>query len=333
MIQNQYDYKYQTEVFRDGNNAVKAVDRSWPVSSLARVVHNNISGLVLNKFTGEKRITEGDLPVEFFNHQVMECNADDDEEIIAFMEKWGLLFSPTRANSACINLNTVSRSASDDIRIGILETEELKVRHAYNFYSTHEGLSSQADMMEEIIKRGGLYIDSPNIDYMDRQNMKTLTTISIGQVVSLSEARGTLKAIQETINQMFEYIRSREKSVRPNMSFIRAGAANKKLLDDGYSLIDNLECHGFLVCAICNQAIETIESPDLWRSCRNAPMPDRPMVKGCSRIYKHKQGDTPSGIAQSRYDSGFCCEKCRKAYAARKNYDKKKAARKESNNG
>jgi hypothetical protein len=222
------------------------------------------------------------LPTEFFNHELMDVDTYSDASLIEFVSKWGLPYSPFR--------NAIFGYGED--KREILET---------------------IDETESIINREGKYKSFNTTEELDKaieepqKNPSTGTEILYrgrGNIISVSEARLTLRQLQESVYSIRKHLLATKYHANPipvpYLLPINAGALNDKVIHDGKHIFittqsnkSDISNRGFFMFAICDQVVRTIASPHPWKLCAN---------KTCQKPFKHAHSASESTEAAK-----FCC--------------------------
>lgn len=210
-----------------------------------------------------------ELPVEFFNHQLMECDEDNSESVLMFIKKWGMPFSPMRTDVTCtFGFDALQGKSSD----GIIETDYL--------YS-----------IEEL---QGSFIISENEAKATIGVLKKVVELLRSYVIESHNAFNELASFEERKHLI--YTRHRIGAV------LNAGACNPlrigPLLYDPRGMGEDiipLSYLGLLTSAICNQIIGAIANEEVpWRKCA---------CIGCNTLFKYQQSSAVIPYA----DSYYCC--------------------------
>lgn len=220
--------------------------------------------LVGYKGAGKRAYLMGatDLPVEFFNHQLFEYDPANEDDVLEFLTCYGLLFSPSREDENCF----------EDWGEPMRESD-----------------AAAKDLTEQ----------------MEEHFRKKLISAN---VVSLPEASLTLRVLQEAVTSMMALLKNSDATL-DDMARIKSvlDAASRHPLEivaswEGITPTEHphrngLRSRGLLVSAICNQIVDALDDPALWRTCA---------CEGCERLFKYKQ----SKSAGHDSDSKYCCDKC-----------------------
>ena len=134
---NLRDIELETTVFHEP--AWRAKPCSWrvgPVETIGSPGDSDFAFVLL----GDKMMSAGDLPTEFFNHQLMACDCTDLDAIHDFVTRWGFPYSPYRYSPLGFRLLRRGRArseakeaieATDGLKRGLQPTIALaEVRHA-----------------------------------------------------------------------------------------------------------------------------------------------------------------------------------------------------------
>lgn len=269
------------------NGDVIPIDVEYTKSGMKKGLE--VIGYQASAFGSSMRIS--DLPTEFFNHQLFDYDADDEADVYRFLSQWGLLFSPSRENEYC--LKDFPLDEWDEDYKGIRQTKSLEI-----FLSRTE--------LEPFDMRAS--VRSGNVLKMVAEDQESTFGDTVGLVVSSCEASCTLRLLQYITHSLIEITESHTYSLDELNQIVNVlEAASKHPLHIGAEELrcsinttkcgDGLKSHGFLVSAICNQIIGTLNDPAPWRKCA---------CKGCERIFKRKQAKSSNPDS----DSIYCCDKC-----------------------
>ena len=235
-----------------------------------------VAGYIIEGDAPVRTVSASDLPVEFFNHQLMEVDTASEPSVFTFVSAWGLPFAPSR-NPATTHVTDGDYKLDQLFEDSCEETDEL----AIDVHQIRE---------EETRERGEIAGNEfPSEDYGDR-------------VVSRTEAALTIKALQDGVLSIREHLRS---GTDADLTAINRGACNpRRGVQVGF--VPRLVFHdsqetlggfGLLTSAICNQILETIADGTEWRECA---------CEGCDVIFKRKQAGSSTPYSESIY----CCKQC-----------------------
>lgn len=247
----------------------------WNIGKIRRFERSGIVAFVHEekKNKAYSVMSADELPVEFFNHELMDVDSKNETEVVSFLEKWGFLFSPLRNDPECkqsaslLNVNAIKEFAS-----AVNKTEEL-----------HD-----LDIAGELL---------PN-----RRNRN-----NFDHVISLEEAKSSIIIMQLIVSELMQLIEDDEYWWRGEF-FVNACASNPYIACDrknrsGIYDNGNIPGSGLLVSAICNQIIKTISDETPWRKCE---------CEGCGRWFKHQNTTSKTPHRDSGYCSKKCSDRQRK---------------------
>jgi len=247
------------------------------------------------RFITDGTIGTDSLPREFFNHQLLECDAKNADALAAFVSEWGAPYSPYRFDAHCIY-------SPPDFEGGRVKHNQLGKKH------------------KAAVEETNPYIDDGWLAY---------------DAISLSEAAATIELLQSFVYLMHDTIRARydaDNSPCAGRSANEERAAHlAQQFRDSARAINAAACHPMqivandflrvdirqdfprgLTSAICNQIIEAVnDDVSPWRAC-----------KSCGHIFKRKQG----GSEKADSDSAYCCKKCADRQRQREYRAKKRKA-------
>ena len=251
-----------------------------------------------NWFVSDNHLTADDLPTEFFNHQLLEYDHSDEEDLMAFISTWGMPYSPQRNSKFC--LAAWGSEVFDTSVLGISETRHLELA------LTETDPNVKASLRNDISGKVAM-----GIDILADNIIRTETRACIdtrGDVISVNEASTTLYVLQQasrlltSIASSGSWISSQIDQV---IGTLMAGSCHPMTLKSGtywyHSSMNDLDLglssHGLLTSAVCNQMIAAVADKAPWRECQ---------CEGCNRIFKRKQ--SKSGNPDS--NSIYCCDAC-----------------------
>lgn len=233
------DYPEQRQGY--GKDSVIAVPPSWAIGPVDEIE----GGFLLRP-----NATCSSLPVEFWNHELLEVDERDAPSLAAFMESWGIPYLPMRE---CVEL------ASDQEKQWIAETEESR----YSF--------------RPVSKLGEVNGDGV---YAEGETSGTLL------YVSRSEAEKAVLWLKLAVLELV-YGASGAPEHRIAEIVNRAATPRRMLRLERYSdavLMDvkggGLASCGLLTSAVCSQLVESFADNAEWRVCA---------CDGCGRIFKRKR--------------------------------------------
>ncbi len=282
----------------EAESGLKVTPISWTAAVVERVDADGIEGLAINREAYRRLdnvVTEHDLPMEFFNHQLMGCDPHDKQSLADFMARWGLLFSPFRSAKVPSSCSL----DAEQIEASIMRTTALE-----------DGLVMDYDDAESELAR---LLETGAIDEVDEDRAASMLCNYIGEpaagrVVSLDEAASTLHILQTTV----EIIRRTARYGWENLEelyyvigVLNAGSCNSLTVQLAPNCFYGLNLaadrgEAYRVCltsAICNQLIECLADKTPWRICE---------CEGCNRVFKRKQTKS----SNPNCDSKYCCDPC-----------------------
>jgi hypothetical protein len=227
------------------------------------------------------------LPTEFFNHELLQVNPDDTDNLLEFTKRWGLPFTPFR--NGVFGYGPDKKEA-----LAAIESTEMLVQpsNEARTFSTAEEFEQERERVLERLQKSATVRN----ECLKRTG---------GGIISVDEARIAIRQLQEASRSLQGYLQlvtKRKKTKNPYLLPILAGASNPLVIGLKGSPLpsiiissDRPTHRGFLTASICNQVIATIESPHRWRECA---------YHKCTKLFKHQN---PNGKpAQSGYR--FCCD-------------------------
>lgn len=212
-----------------------------------------------------------DLPIEFFNHELISLNTEDSYEVACFVEEWGMPFHPTRFGS--MPYESLGSDVKDQIDAAVNET----------------------DILAELL-----------IDPMLEAKECAKECIIISEVetlLSLLHMQRAVLAIREIIVDGFSENEGYIELV--NASATSAGVisiADKyqdhtKYIDDGCNMLSETT----LTNAISNQILGTVSNSAPWQICAYCGKPFK-----FQRDYSPRKAKTVRKQSQTKY----CCNRC-----------------------
>ena len=245
----------------------------------------------------DNHITADDLPVEFFNHQLLEYDTSSEEDLIRFISEWGMPYSPQRNSKYCLvpwgtEISSISAT-------GINETRHLELA----FTKTDVGKDR---LFREKVDAGEIDIDNYESELM-KLDEKTCRDTR-GHVISIAEASVTLFVLQQASRMLTEIaftVNWSSDELDQVIGTLMAGSCNPLVLKPSvywyYSSMSDLDIglssRGMLTSAICNQMLEAVADEAPWRKCQ---------CEGCGKVFKRKQSKSNNPDS----DSIYCCDKC-----------------------
>lgn len=235
------------------------------------------------------------LPTEFFNHQILDINAENIGEIKSFSEEWGLLYSPLR------NLN---KDAIDYLFYLSAIDPHAQIKHSKEMVSTSYRAIYDTEQCINEIKEEYLSKNSP---FRNKYN----------PIVSTEELKHSIELTQEIIRFFMGYSSVSSFEFGLYSEIISSCSCNSHCLPSPVDELGGpiLKNRGLLISAIFNQMLETFSSNDPWKKCAN---------EKCYKYFKQKQTNAISGNTRSKY----CCKKCEYQQSKR---NQRKAARNRNN--
>lgn len=255
-----------------------------------------------------------ELPTEFFNHDLMEVNPDDNSpdnpnSLISFISKWGSVFSPYRGSQI------FNESDRKETQHAIETTDTL-----HELLTMTKGPKINDRKLNALTKRLGR-------DTKERFSLHI--SRSGGGVISLEEARLSVKQLQLCVSELQEHLMGRylcepPKLYKPNLIAVVVGAPSVAQMHLGYKDLQSCDelmipppdpkeenprvkpiqiDNGQLTNAICKQIVDTINNPYPWRKCAKTD---------CETIFKHEY---PKGKLNQPHT--YCCKRCRDAQSQR----------------
>lgn len=229
------------------------------------------------------------LPIEFFNHELMGVDADDESQVFDFVKEWGFPFSPFRTNEKTI--------------------EQLANLIDFDTHANAIGASENA-------LNNAIYAncdDLPGVSVVGRD------------VISFEEAKATIAELQNCVTMLYAILENEGRdlmmSVKAKLMLGVVNACSNNPIRIGSiqvigSDLDRTTGQITLTNAICNQIIDVVSDPAPWRLCAN-----QNGRKPCGRIFKHKRTESKTPDVDAR----FCCKKCSDADKQRRKRAKDKA--------
>ena len=320
------ELRRRTTVFQDGHLKSRCIE--WTIGDVVTVYRNELGkwsfkGGVGYRLVGfihpyDKLLPELDsssLPTEFFNHQLFECDPTSEESVMSFVTTWGFPFIPLRNMPSS---NTAWRYQDEKRIVDAIqathELRELALTLGGKYLSDLDDFESdpsedELELYEEDYlshrnwPKYGDYIPTGN-DASFFKNLYSPSNKGIQDAISFAEAALTLEMLQESIRALMNSVRTGAKVHMRHLDTINMGSANPYLLlisSDGVTSYSSAETerqqYSLLTAAICNQILDSFRDTAPWRACA---------CKGCTTIFKRKQGlaNTPSS------DSVYCCKAC-----------------------
>lgn len=256
---------------------IAAHQLNWPVGKLCRFEKNGIVAFVHAEKENQRYsvMKSDELPLEFFNHELMDVDSENDKEVVLFLEKWGFMFSPLRNDPKCEYAHSfLNRDAINEFACAVNKTEEL-----------HD-----LDVAGELL---------PN-----RRNRN-----DFDHVISLEEAKSSIIIMQLIVSELTQFIGDENYLFRSEF-FVNACASNPHIACNKKNVTvvhdnGNIPGGGLLVSAICNQIIECIADENPWKKCE---------CEGCGKWFKyqHTNSRSRSPHRDSKYCSVKCSNRQRK---------------------
>lgn len=261
--------------------------------------------------SGLKTVNFGDVPREFFNHQLLECKTRskdgsrfDVESLAAFASKWGFMYAPMRYG--CEYNQTFGKRPR-----GVASREQFIDAMA----ATNAADRILCDTMRDA-GSSGLCRLSHEVEAKDIPQLVDMPY----PVISIAEMALTIEAMQAAVLALHGLIRDQTRENAALLSdalgmladFVNACACVP--VQVGYfSLSTRAQRNPCITNLICNQIIEAIEDKSTpWRECA---APDCNRQFGAPVIFKHQQnGRTRNPDA----DAIYCCPKCKNRHSQQK---------------
>lgn len=216
------------------------------------------------------------LPTEFFTHQLMDVDSNNDESVLRFVQEFGFPYSPLRNEPKWPVYAGISRDVINEHRKAVEATNKLE------------------------------YFLTKAEDARRDDGSSTIGSLFSGMVISKREAAFTIRLMQSVSEFIQTSVIAGESSSEDKSGLLQVvnfGACNP-LYASGHSFVHrehsggNLHEYGMLTSAICNQIIETLADDAPWRMCA---------CEGCGKAFKRKQS-TANGTHSN--DSIYCCKLC-----------------------
>ncbi|WP_305297518.1 hypothetical protein [Parvibacter caecicola] len=225
----------------------------------------------------ERRISS--IPVEFWNHQLMEFPLDDPSALAEFVSTWGIPYHPFR------NLSYLSgdmrefcgiKATEEDARLYIPRPHSEEVGAGYFFTS------------------GG----SPRLSFISAEELRH--SIKVLRTCVSVLVRGEDFGMPALVADVLRVVNSA--SCNPGRLALCNFADSVMWDKQG----ETLEARGLLTSAISNQLVSAFADDAEWKVCA---------CEGCGRVFKRKQPD--SMVTRPDSDSKYCCTKCKNRQAKR----------------
>lgn len=221
-------------------------------------------------------LTYSDLPIEFFNHQLLDVNHENVKDVINFIEKFGFPFSPIRnMKDVVLFMNPISHITNK-------ENELLDVAFSpeMEMFEHKDAIESTESLIETLKKN-------------DR---------GLKHVISLEEASYSIFLLQMVVNNLLGYDCDPFNSdtwLYFSKEVVNRCSCSIDFFDTFLEIKPNesLYDRGLLTSAICSQILETFSSDLPWKKCANT---------NCSKVFKRKQ----SGAISANSKTLYCCKKC-----------------------
>ena len=261
------------------------------------------------------------LPTEFFNHELLEVNPGDEEQVCAFVMQYGFPFHPMRfgagyfAYADTVPEDDDLESESEFIFFTDLIAEEAKSSGAIGLsvISLAEASASIAFMQVAVMELYKTIVlgEWPNGGPLHYLHFVNEASTSRTELVGDMPMRPIPASVDETTRKEIESLKLTAKEIgkAPNVR-------RKKPLDLDCKGVQHLSCT--LTNAIANQIQDTVNDPEPWHICPE-----------CHHPYKHKHNEKGKPAATNRKQGGasYCSEKCRRAHNDRNSNARKKAKR------
>lgn len=253
----------------------------------------------------------GELPVEFFNHQLFAYDPRSEGSVRSFVETWGFPFLPLRNMDG--NLTDWHRRDLAEIDSALKKTDEVRdlaLVLGSKYYEEEYRFDDEASP-EELEEYGeDCLLNRPFPRYGDRiptkdeaEHYRSLYASSnpgICDAISIEEASLTLRMLQDSVSSIMDAVRGRSTVHARHLDVINMGSSYPRLLhwNGAYSGTQNKQQrYSLLTAAICNQIIDAFADVTPWRDCA---------CEGCNVTFKRKQ----SGAYAPTSDSVYCCTAC-----------------------
>lgn len=253
---------------------------SWHVGKIAVLGDSDAPscGLCVND---NRLMTAGNLPTEFFNHQLMDCDADNYISLCDFVGEWGLPFSPCRYTS--LGAYVLPRGKARKL------ADEAMKQHAKIGERSNPVAISIAEA---------------------RHAIKTLQWV-------VAELRKAVKGepcedFTATLNAALcnGYVLGRR---------VGSTARNVHIVTETRASLTNPWESERLTCAICNQILDAMADEAPWRICEACGIPfkqkqskvkatQKPRIQPkccCERCHDRNKKRNQKAAAKSRIDHGI----------------------------
>lgn len=253
-----------------------------------------------------------ELPVEFFNHQLFDCDPHDEGSVRSFIATWGFPFLPFRNMYA----DTTSWHYLDRGRIARAIRRTSAVRDFalvlgnkyYDDEYRHDYADASAEELEEYGEEYWVYRPLPvygesipdEAEWEHYKGLYSTDNIGICDAISLDEAALTLAMLQEAVRSIMDSVRNGSAIHARHLDTVNMGSSYQRLLhwDGAYSgARTRWQHYSMLTSAICNQVIDAFADEAPWRDCA---------CEGCSVTFKRKQSRAYAPTS----DSIYCCVAC-----------------------
>lgn len=213
------------------------------------------------------------IPIEFFSHELLDCDADNETEVINFSKTWGLLYHPLRfCDQNTLDVLLDDGKIRDDYETAV-NTSRLAEREIYQ----------SRDMIEKFFDVVSIEESKLALKFMQMQTETLYACLE--DTASFRD-----RFLAETINSVS----------RTQDCFLAFGNHD---VSSGITPGEAAFFSGFhLINAVANQVIETIADEAPWKTCA-----------WCGRPFKKKQSigtKTNRRKSISNLTSNYCCEKC-----------------------
>ncbi|WP_276684838.1 hypothetical protein [Slackia piriformis] len=247
------------------------------------------------------------LPVEFWNHELMELDPEDEEQGRAFIEKWGIPYHPVR-NSPDVTRDEleetgvldserwrnqissgISRERSSGALVGSLPKHRSANRDAF-FISRKEFVSSIRLLQDFVIC--SLYLAVGSSKTLERY---TPLDVASRAIECAAQSPLTVPRVDEQIVMLNSATRQRRVFELP---WQRNGVEQVCSQGEGIGLYSV----GLLTSAICWQLMDSFADGGTdWKVCANPK---------CGRVFKRKR---PVREGANPRESIYCQESCNNA--------------------
>lgn len=261
------------------------------------------------------------LPVEFFNHQLRDCDPRSEESVRVFIERWGFPFLPLR-NMARDSFawSYQDEGEIDEALTATSDVKKLALVLGAKYWDDdrrYEELMRELDeeddeaedyrmfeSIEELLPPR--YAESIPIgaDVERYSSMYSENDIGICDAISFREASLTIRMLQESVERVMDTVRTGRSIHMRYLDTFNMGSSHSRIIryQAGGSVAisgakTTLQRYSLLTSAICNQVIDSFADPIPWRDCA---------CEGCITTFKRKQSRANAPTS----DSIYCCTAC-----------------------